>query len=254
MKKSSYFDVHSHHMSYTDKQLKIYLKNAKALDICVFFMSVDIESYDEIKQLSIEFDNIVPCFGVHPQNAFKYKDKLSDLDKYIKNASIIGEIGLDNVWSDVKTRAFQREVFLYQLNLALEYNKPVSIHTAGAEAEIYEILKDKNCKNIFIHWYHGDLSMLKKFISLGCYFSIGPDIGISDNANKIAKTIPLNKILCETDGPDSIAWVHNEEISAEHLSPYPIIKIYDMLAEILNIEKSVLCDIVKQNVISFLNI
>lgn len=254
MKKYTYFDVHSHHMFYPKNQLENYLKNAKDMDICVFFMSVDIETYVELKKLCLEYDNIVPCFGIHPQNAFKYKNNLSVLDEYIKTTAVVGEIGLDNCWCKPALRPFQHEVFLYQLNLAQKYKKPLSIHTTDAELEVYEILKNMNCKNICIHWYHGDLNLLEKFISLGCYFSIGPDIEFSQNAKKIAKLIPLNKILCETDGPDSVAWANKTKINEKHFSAYTIIEIYERLYKILNIEKSNFSQIVKQNVIDFLKV
>ena len=253
MKNYTFFDVHSHHMAYPKKQLTTFLENANDMNICVFFMGVDIETYNEIKELSQIFDNIVPCFGIHPQNAYRYYDNLSILDEYIKNAVIVGEIGLDSFWSDSKTRPFQRDVFIYQMKLANKYKKPISIHTTGAELETYKLLKGFDCKNICIHWYHGDLEILKNFISLGCYFSIGPDIGITKNESDIAKTIPINKLLCETDGPDAVSWAQNVKISKWHLSSSPIIDVYDNLSKVLSIEKSSLCSIIKQNVMEFIN-
>lgn len=253
MKNYTFFDVHSHHMAYSKNQLETYLKNAKKMNVCVFFMGVDIATYNEIKNLSKIYDNIIPCFGIHPENAYKYINDLTILDEYIKYSILVGEIGLDNFWSDKKTRPQQREVFIYQLKKAIEFKKPISIHTTGAELEAFEILKNYDCKNVCIHWYHGDLDILKKFISLNCYFSIGPDIFINQNENEIAKIIPLDRLFCETDGPDAVAWAQKMEISSRHLSPFSIIEVYDNLSKVLNIDKTNLYDIIKKNVMRFLN-
>jgi Tat protein secretion system quality control protein TatD with DNase activity len=80
---------------------------------------------------------------------------------------------------------------------------------------------------------------------------VSPDIGIIQNADEIAKIVPINRLLCETDGPDAVAWAQNTKISNRHLSPASIIDVYDMLAKVLFIEKQQLYDTVRQNVLNF---
>lgn len=70
--------------------------------------------------------------GVHPWNASL--DTLNSMFPLLKNAPIIGEIGMDSVWCDVDLK-IQKEVFEKQLQLAQALNKPVILHTKGQEKQ-----------------------------------------------------------------------------------------------------------------------
>ena len=76
--------------------------------------------------------------GVHPWNASL--DTLNSMFPLLKNAPIIGEIGMDSVWCDVDLK-IQKEVFEKQLQLAQALNKPVILHTKGQEKAILELIR-----------------------------------------------------------------------------------------------------------------
>ncbi|MDZ7543918.1 TatD family deoxyribonuclease, partial [Clostridium perfringens] len=126
-------------------------------------------------------------------------------------SEIIGEIGLDIFWvEDKSTYEAKRKIFNFILKESIKRNKFVSIHTKGAEEEIYNALKRNNYNKAIIHWYSGEISTLEKYIELGCYFTISVDIGYSEKTNEVLDKIPLNRLLIETDGPTALEWVNGE--------------------------------------------
>lgn len=207
---SMYIDAHSH-LDFYDENIEKAIADINNNHILTLAMSMDIESYNKNKLYSKKSKYIKPCFGIHPWKAYEFKDSLDTLIPYIEESEMIGEIGLDFVWSEGShTYTKQREIFYFILKESVKRNKVINLHTKGAECEIYNALKKYNYKRAIIHWYSGDLETLDKFINLGCYFTISVDLGYSDIANKILDRIPIERILVETDGPDALEWVNGE--------------------------------------------
>ena len=80
-----------------------------------------------------------------------------------------------------------------------------------------------------IHWYSGDFSTLKKFIDANSYFTLSVDINTCQKSQEIAKLIPVNHILAETDGPTALEWVNNI-----YGMPSEIIKVYNGICDAKN--------------------
>ncbi|MCF0230387.1 MAG: TatD family hydrolase, partial [Parasporobacterium sp.] len=61
---------------------------------------------------------------------------------------------------------------------------------------------------VCVHWYSGDTDTLKKYIDMGCYFTLGPDTAVSENSciSYMLKHIPYDRIMVETDGADAVRW------------------------------------------------
>ena len=93
------------------------------------------------------------------------------------------------------------ELFEKQLQLALEYNLPICIHSRDAIELTYQILSKNKYKGI-IHCYSGSLEMANKFIKLGYLIGIGGVVTFKNtNLKEVVKKIPLESIVTETDGP-----------------------------------------------------
>ena len=207
---SMYIDAHSH-LDFYDENVEKAIVDINNNHILTLAMSMDIESYNKNKVYAKKSRYIKPCFGIHPWKAHEFKYSLTTLIPYIEESEIIGEIGLDFVWSEGShTYTKQREIFYFILEESVKRNKVINLHTKGAEYEIYNALKKYNYSKAIIHWYSGDLETLDKYINLGCYFTISVDLGYSDIANKILDRIPIERLLVETDGPEALEWVNGE--------------------------------------------
>ena len=154
-------------------------------------------------------------FGIHPWDSATLT--LDEVAAYLARTNIVGEIGLDNVWPDVPLEQ-QRPIFLAQLEFAQNTHKPVVLHTKGCEQEILQWLK-KYPNRYLIHWY-SDASWQQEFIDLGCYFTIGVDVAQNPAVEQLARSVPLDHLLIESDGLSAIEWAQNRPIT---LADYPAV-------------------------------
>lgn len=155
----------------------------------------------------------VLSFGVHPWDSATWQ--LEEAEPYLRKTAVIGEIGLDSVWTEVPL-ATQRRAFHAQLDLAQQLQKPVVLHTKGCEEEILGALTARPNRYL-IHWY-SDARYQKEFIALGCYFTIGVELATNPAVEQLARQVPLNRLLLETDGLSAIEWAQNRPVT---LADYP---------------------------------
>ena len=139
--------------------------------------------------------------GIHPWYADRYD--FSDFRKYLEKADFVGEIGLDSVWCETPAD-IQLDRFIRQLQFASDIHKPVILHTKGMEKEIADIIKDYP-NTYLVHWYSAE-EYLDDYISLGCYFSVGPSVGMDEAVNNVVRKAPADRLLLETDGLNAVAW------------------------------------------------
>jgi len=162
--------------------------------------SMDITSYRTNCRIAKKCKYVIPVFGIHPWNAHRYVNKTELVEKLIDKTEIVGEIGLDYYYVKDKSKyPAQRKIL--SLFLSKSGKKIVSIHTKGAEEEILDLLRKYENEKVVIHWFSGDLDVLREMISEGYYFSIVPEVKSSKHIREIVKNIPLKQLLTETDNP-----------------------------------------------------
>lgn len=219
-----YIDFHSHIDFYKDDELQKVYDDINKNNIKVISCAMDEESYNKNLSFSKVCSYIIPTFGIHPWKVTNKAPDLDIYDDYIKDSKIIGEVGLDFHWvEDKSTYDPQIEVFKYFVQRAKTYGKFLNVHTKDAEELIYDILKNANMlEKSIIHWYSGDLSTLNKFIDGNSYFTLSVDINSSQKSQEIARLLPVDRILAETDGPTALEWV-----TGVYGMPSEIINVYD---------------------------
>ena len=96
--------------------------------------------------------------------------------------------------------------------------KVVSVHSLKSANTVIEILREyrtqRSNKYIF-HWFTGTIPQLEKAIELGCYFSINPSMLKTKSGLEIINTVPVERMLLETDAPFTFKVQHIEEIEKE---------------------------------------
>jgi TatD DNase family protein len=205
-----YIDAHTH-LDFFKNKIDEAISEINNFKILTIASSMDVESYLKNKEYGQRSQYIKATFGIHPWKAAEYKGDLEELIPYIRESELIGEIGLDFFWVEDKgTYEAQRRVFNFILEESIKRNKVISIHTKGAEEEIYNILNRFSYSKVIIHWYSGDVKTLDKFIELGCYFTASVDVGYSKLTEEILARIPIDRLLVETDGPTALEWVNGE--------------------------------------------
>ena len=170
-------------------------------------ISTSFASFDRIKNI-IEKDEIIfGTIGIHPHETTDNKITTDVIVKNITdNKKIIGvgETGLDFYYNN-SDKNDQIVSFKQHIEASIITNTPLIIHSRDAEEETFNILsnyKDQNLK-ILMHCFTGSKDFANKLLTLNAFFSAS---GIITFKNSIElqdtfKSLPLDKILIETDSP-----------------------------------------------------
>ena len=191
-------DAHTHFVTDEDLLLR---EQLQIPSLMCFSTPKDMESFLN-KQIR---GSVIPTCGIHPWSADRYQ--LKEFEKYFDTVPVIGEIGMDNVWCDVPL-GIQEKVFEQQLELACSVHKPVILHTKGQEKAIAGLIR-KYPNRYLVHWY-SCREYLDLYIEQDCFFSVGPDVCWNEATRRVAKNVPLDRILTETDGLNAVEWAYNE--------------------------------------------
>ena len=171
--------------------------------LCV---SVNLEKFPEVLSLAERYENIYASVGVHPDTQSgedPTAERLVSLSAHPKVVAI-GETGLDYFRTEGDT-TWQRDRFRAHIQAAREVNKPLIIHTREAGDDTLGILREEGEGLVrgVMHCFTETLEFARASIDLGFYISFSGIITFK-NAQAIrdvAKVIPLESILIETDSP-----------------------------------------------------
>jgi TatD DNase family protein len=175
----------------------------------------------DVAALAKEFPAVLPSYGLHPWDA---GNRTSDWQKRLIATldadphAALGEIGLDR-WILDRARpddprlaglrraplAEQKEVFLWQLDLAAARNLPASIHCLDAHGALHDLLRGAKlpARGFLLHAYSGSAEMVKSFADLGAFFSFNGSFLDPRKARLRAlyAALPADRLLIETDAP-----------------------------------------------------
>jgi TatD DNase family protein len=200
-------DAHAHVDKYGE-DLDAALAEIRESRIFTVATAMDLPSYRDLRSIAERSGLVLPTFGVHPKRAPEYANRLREVTAYIESSPAIGEIGLDFHWvKDSSQFPAQLKVLEYFLAAAREQNKFVNLHTKGGEKKILDLLEHYDVKRAIIHWYSGPLDVLRALVQFGAYFTVGVEVLYSDTIRTIAKQIPDQLLLTETDNPGGMKWL-----------------------------------------------
>jgi TatD DNase family protein len=171
-------------------------------------ISTRIRKFDQIRAVAERFPDVFCSVGTHPHNADEERGiptaeivKLSHHPKVVA----IGEAGLDYHYK-LGSPAAQAEGFRAHIAAARETGLPLEIHTREADADTIALLEDEHAKGAFpavLHCYTGGRELALRAVDLGLYVSFSGVISFkkTEALQEIAREVPLDRILVETDAP-----------------------------------------------------
>lgn len=175
---------------------------------------IDLASSQRAHHLAKAHPQVYCAVGFHPYDAPDLDtaalNTLQDLAHHPKTVAI-GEIGLD-YYRAIAPKDEQHRAFERQLALADALDLPVIIHQREAAADTMHILRDwaqGGHPGLVLHAFSGDVAMVEEAVELGFYMGLGGPVTFKNAADlrDIARHIPLDRLLLETDAP--------------YLSPHP---------------------------------
>ena len=173
----------------------------------VVIPGVEPSGFDRIIKLCEEYPDVYGAVGVHPEELNSYNEEAENrIKELLKHKKIIavGEIGLDYYWDKSQIEK-QKEIFERQILIAKQAQKPILVHDREAHLDSFEILKKTNAAEtgVVMHCFSGSPEFAQQCINEGFYIALGGVVTFK-NAKKVkevAKTVPLDKLLLETDAP-----------------------------------------------------
>lgn len=215
----------------------------------IVIIGYDVKSSIKAIEIANKFEGVYAAIGIHPSDVGKKENTIEELEKIINNEKVIaiGEIGLDYHWENNPRKEVQKEWFIKQLQLADKYKLPIIIHSRDAMGDTLEVLKNnkKYYKKGIMHCYAGSIETSKELAKLGFYFSFAGPITYK-NANQlrsVAKSIPLERLLIETDDP-YLTPVPNR---GKRNHPSYVIYVAKELANIKDVTYEEICNITYKN-------
>ena len=235
-------DAHTHLDKYGEK-LPEALAQIRESSILTLAVSMDVSSYRETERIASHEPLILPSFGIHPWMAPRFAGKLEVLDSFLETASLYGEVGLDHFFmKDEAEYPLQREVFAYFVSAAEQRGRIMNVHLKGAEAAVLEHLQGRTLPGVIIHWYSGPLDLVSRFLDLGAYFTVGVEVLRSDHIRALARAIPDDRLLSETDNPGGWEWM-----MWEPGFPHLLARVEEVLSEIRGVSREVLSAQIAEN-------
>ncbi len=205
---SSLIDSHCH-IPLLSEELAVeeILNNAKENDIShMLCVAINLDGSPDIIELAKKYEMVSASVGIHPNTEL---DKEATVDDIIALASAdevvgIGETGLDYFRSEGDLE-WQRDRFRTHITVAKELNKPLIIHTREAKDDVIRILKEEGAESVggVMHCFVEDWETAQAAMDLNFLISFSGIVTFKNakDLQAVAKQVPLEQMLVETDSP-----------------------------------------------------
>lgn len=195
-----------------------------------------LASSKDALQMAAPYDWLYCAVGTHPDTADEVcREVLEEYRMLCKQSSkvkAIGEIGLDYHYEDIP-RQIQKQAFVAQLELARELDMPVIVHEREAHEDAMAIIRRfPTVKGVF-HCYSGSAEMARQLTDMGWYIGFTGVLTFKNarKAVQVAQTIPLDRIVIETDCP----FMAPEPFRGRRNDPSLVYRVAEQLAQIRGI-------------------
>lgn len=172
--------------------------------LCV---SVSLEGFPRLLALAEAHDNLYASVGVHPDHEEAIEPDIPTLARLASHPKVvaIGETGLDYFRLARETVDWQRERFRIHLRAARAVGKPVIIHTRQAAADTLAILAEEGAGEVggVMHCFTESGEVAEAALAMGFYISFSGIVTFKNAADlrEVARMVPLDRLLIETDSP-----------------------------------------------------
>jgi TatD DNase family protein len=194
--------------------------------------AIDRASWPRIAELAADHACVLPAYGMHPIYLDEHRpEHLQDLTAWLKThrAVAVGEIGLDYFLPELDVER-QRFYFQQQLQVAREFDLPVIVHARRAMDEVTSTMRRMGGLRGVVHSFSGSQQQAERLWELGFHLGIGGPVTYerAQRLRQIVATMPVERLLLETDAPDQPGACHR----GERNEPSNMVEVLQVIAEL----------------------
>lgn len=202
-------DSHCHldclNLARHDGSLEAALDAARARGVGEFLcISIELEKFDQIRVIAEAHDDVWLSVGVHPCHTASRNPTVDELLALARHPKVIGigETGLD-YFHDDSTKARQQALFATHIEVSKRTGKPLIIHTRSSREDVLAQMREQGAERAVMHCFTEDWDTAQAALDLGYYISISGIVTFPKalELKEVAKRIPLDRLLVETDAP-----------------------------------------------------
>jgi TatD DNase family protein len=213
-------------------------------------ISTRVKKLDDLLAITRAYPSVFCSVGTHPNNADEELDiQVEDLVRLSKHEKVvaIGEAGLDYFYDRVKPED-QKTGLLRHIAAARETGLPLVIHSRSADEDMADILTQETGKGAFpfiLHCFSAGPDLARTGVDLGGYVSFSGILTFpkSEELRAIAKTIPHDRLLVETDAP----YLAPKRWRGKRNEPSYVVNTAEVLAETIGVSVSKIAEITTDN-------
>ena len=217
----------------------------------IIIPAVDLETIPRILKMAEATPQIYAAVGVHPNSTGDLPaDWLYQLEEYADHPKVvaIGEIGLDYYWDRVAVEV-QKEAFAAQMELAFDLALPIIIHNREASADVLDMVKQSSLRDIekpgVFHSFLADWDTAVEAVDLGYFLGFTGPVTYKKNdaLREIAKEMPIDRLVVETDGP----YLSPQVRRGKRNEPAYVKFIADFIGELRGLDSETIANLTTEN-------
>lgn len=219
----NYFDAHTHvNFAAFKDDMDAAIQRAVDAGVGMNVVGTQCDTSKACVETAEKYDDVYATIGLHPIHtgksyhdekelgeggkAFTSRGEQFDAGKYeelAKSSKVIaiGECGLDYYRLEADTKKTQEDAFVQQIMLANKLQKPLMLHIRNAYDDALAILKREAKVKGDVHFFAGDWSIAKQFLSEGFTLSFTGVLTFTQDYDEVVRNAPLDMLLIETDAP-----------------------------------------------------
>lgn len=200
-----FVDCHTHLEQHSRDELPAILDRALQVGVsAIIIAGTTVESSRQAVLLARQYRALLAGVGIHPMNLNGQLSQ-TDLDSLNELANdpmtvVMSEIGLDHM-REAPDHQVQEDAFRSQINIALEKHLPIIYHTREATSDTLKLLKEEKAFVVggAAHYFQGDWNNACQVLDMGFYISLAKPLLRLPDLQDVAKRLPLDRIVLETD-------------------------------------------------------
>lgn len=259
-----YIDSHAHILPHFFDDIPSIIQQAQKQHIDkIINIATRAEEFNDVLDLHHQYPNyLYPALAIHPEEVFSqsFVKLLQDLHLVEKHASehiliALGEIGLEYKDAGNRLKEIKKNQIFFlnkQIEIAIKNDLPMIFHCREALHDLISVLKTYAPIRGVLHSADGEMTDIQELLDMGLYVSFNGIMTFkhAEHINMLVKTIPLDRILLETDSP----FLAPIPVRGTQNTPANMPYIYQYLAQLKNISEEQIQRVVNTNVCSLFHI